>query len=131
MIHALWAGTSEYDPASDLLWLEYIRDIDSDLWVATSGSGTDFQDTNSADISSGTLIAGKMYHIVDFIAGDDFTNVGGVNEDDSVFVASGITPTTWTNSSILQRVYMFSEDFVKKAIALAVQTIKQEDEEQN
>ena len=53
------------------------------------------------DQTSGVLVVGATYVITDFIAGDDFTNVGGVNADGSVFVATGTTPTTWTNSSIL------------------------------
>jgi len=51
--------------------------------------------------TSGLLIEGQTYYIASYVAGDDFTNVGGTNETGNTFVASGTTPTTWTNSSIL------------------------------
>lgn len=50
--------------------------------------------------TSGTLTTGRKYRLKDFIAGDDFTNVGaGSNADGVEFVATASTPTTWTNSS--------------------------------
>jgi len=49
--------------------------------------------------TSGTLTIGKAYRINDWITDDDFTNIGGTNEDGNEFVATGTTPTTWTNSS--------------------------------
>ena len=49
--------------------------------------------------TSGTLTVGKRYRINDWITDDDFTNVGGTNEDGNEFIATGTTPTTWTNSS--------------------------------
>ena len=51
--------------------------------------------------TSGLLIAGQTYYIASYVAGDDFTNVGGTNVTGNTFVASGTTPTAWTNSSIL------------------------------
>ncbi len=55
--------------------------------------------------TSGTITSGKRYELVDFIAGDDFTNVGaGSNADGVVFVATGTTPTTWTNSSVVSEI---------------------------
>ena len=53
-------------------------------------------------LTSGTLVAGQEYTIDTFAAGDDFANVGGTNETGNVFVATGTTPTTWTNSSSLR-----------------------------
>ncbi len=53
--------------------------------------------------TSGTLVVGKEYTIDDWITNDDFTNVGGANVDGTIFVATGTTPTTWTNSSSLRR----------------------------
>lgn len=55
-------------------------------------------------ITSGSLVVGKLYKINTFVAGDDFSNVGGTNETGNVFTATGTTPTTWTNSSALQDV---------------------------
>ncbi len=53
-------------------------------------------------LTSGTLTTGKRYRIIDFNAGDNFTNVGGTNVTGDVFTASGTTPTTWSNGSELQ-----------------------------
>ena len=51
-------------------------------------------------ITSGTLEVGQRYRITDFQSGDDFTNVGaGSNANDIEFIATGTTPTTWSNSS--------------------------------
>lgn len=52
--------------------------------------------------TSGVLVVGVTYTITTFVAGDDFINVGGTNVNGNVFVATGTTPTTWTNSSSLQ-----------------------------
>jgi len=54
-------------------------------------------------LTSGTLVTGKEYTIDTFVAGDDFANVGGTNATGNTFVATGTTPTTWANSSILRR----------------------------
>lgn len=55
-----------------------------------------------ATATSGTLTVGQRYRITTFVAGDDFTNVGaGSNATGVEFVATGTTPTTWTNSSTL------------------------------
>jgi len=51
--------------------------------------------------TSGTLVVGKEYILVDWITGDDFSNIGATNEDGNVFTATGTTPTTWTNSSVV------------------------------
>ncbi len=56
--------------------------------------------------TSGTLVVGKEYTIDDWITDDDFTNVGGANVDGTTFVATGTTPTKWTNSSSLRRTGM-------------------------
>jgi hypothetical protein len=53
-------------------------------------------------INSGVLEIGFTYEITDYISGDDFTNVGAsLNETGIKFVATGITPNVWTNSSEL------------------------------
>ena len=52
--------------------------------------------------TSGELIIGHTYFIADYIAGDDFTNVGASsNELGVTFVATGINPTTWDKGSTL------------------------------
>ena len=58
--------------------------------------------------TSGSLVAGKEYVIDTYVSDDDFTNVatvvsGTINTNGCIFVASGTTPTKWTNSSSLRR----------------------------
>ena len=48
--------------------------------------------------TSGTLVIGKEYIIHSLLSGDDFSNVGFVSVD-IPFIATGTTPTTWTNST--------------------------------
>ena len=55
-------------------------------------------------LTSGSLVIGKQYAIDTFVAGDDFTNVGGTNVTGNEFIATGTTPTTWTNSSSLRHI---------------------------
>lgn len=59
--------------------------------------------TTSSAQTSGPLVVGAVYRINSYVAGDDFTNVGGTNAFGDIFKATGTTPTTWTNSSSLQR----------------------------
>lgn len=71
-----------------------------------------FIDTDLFDVSkhvtqtSGVLVVGKRYTILDFNAGDNFTNVasvvsGTINTTGCVFDAIGTTPTTYSNGSTL------------------------------
>jgi hypothetical protein len=53
---------------------------------------------------AGPLITGSTYYIALYEATDDFANVGGTNVTGNIFVASGTTPTTYTNASILIRI---------------------------
>lgn len=62
-------------------------------YYLTAGSGT--------TQTSGSLVVGNKYTITTFVAGDNFTNVGGTDTTGSVFIATGPTPTTWTNGSTL------------------------------
>ena len=74
----------------------------------------DFIDTDLFDVSkhvtqtSGALVVGKRYTILNFVAGDNFTNVasvvsGTINTTGCVFDAIGTTPTTYSNGSTLAR----------------------------
>jgi len=50
--------------------------------------------------TSGTITVGQTYTITTYNAGDDFTNVGAASNASGVsFVATGTTPTVWTNGS--------------------------------
>lgn len=46
----------------------------------------------------GPLVVGNYYQITTYIAGDDFSNVGGSNIQGSYFIATGDTPTVWNGS---------------------------------
>lgn len=53
-------------------------------------------------LTSGTLVVGRHYRIETYNADDDFTNVGAPrNASGQCFIATGTTPTKWTNSSVL------------------------------
>ena len=69
-------------------------------------------------LTSGDLVTGHTYTIIDWITTDDFTNVGGANVDGTIFVATGTTPTTWTNSSTVQEVNTGTEYTLDKILAL-------------
>ena len=52
--------------------------------------------------TSGTLLVQSYYTITTYVAGDDFTNVGAINNaSGQVFIATGTAPTTWTHGSTL------------------------------
>lgn len=52
--------------------------------------------------TSGTLTVGVSYEITTFETGDDFTNVGAPSNANGVkFIATGTTPTVWTEGSTL------------------------------
>jgi len=54
--------------------------------------------TQDANQTSGVLIVGRRYTVTTLEAGDDFANVGYVSTDVE-FVATGTTPTDWSNGS--------------------------------
>lgn len=55
-------------------------------------------------LTSGTLDSLGTYVIGNYVAGDDFTNIGGTNASGTTFKATGTTPTTWTNGSLLRKI---------------------------
>jgi len=60
---------------------------------------------SQTELTSGTLTIGKRYRLKDWITADDFTNVGAASNADGVeFTATGTTPTTWTNSSVVVQI---------------------------
>jgi hypothetical protein len=73
--------------------------------------------TTGAATTSGTLVVGQQYVITDFQSGDDFANVGASSNNAGVkFIATGTTPTTWTNSSELTPV---EEDILGDAMIVS------------
>lgn len=59
----------------------------------------------SPTLKSGAIISGKIYTTYEYVSGDDFSNVADIgaaaNVTGAVWTATGTTPTTWTNESIL------------------------------
>ncbi len=50
--------------------------------------------------TSGSLVIGQQYMLYDYVAGDNFLNVGATgNFDGAIFNASGPAPTVWTNKT--------------------------------
>ena len=61
--------------------------------------------TVSPALTSGLLVIGKVYQILKFVSGDDFTNVGApANSSGSVFTATGTIPAIWTHVSRLAEI---------------------------
>ena len=55
----------------------------------------------------GGLIIGRLYTILVYVPGDDFTNVGAImNQGGQSFIATGTVPTSWVNSSQLTLTYL-------------------------
>lgn len=60
-----------------------------------------FQQKNS-DYMEGPLVIGETYYISEYSRGDDFINVGAESNDPGItFVATGTTPDSWDNRSVL------------------------------
>ena len=64
-------------------------------------------------ITSGPLVVGRIYNIGTYGAGDDFANVanvleGTINTQNCIFIATGTTPTNYSNGSALD-VYQYLE----------------------
>lgn len=71
----------------------------------TNGPSLVDMGANQTELTSGAITEGKRYRIASFLAGDDFTNVGaGSNATGVEFIATGTTPTTWSNSSVVKQI---------------------------
>jgi len=78
----------------------------AEVRALSSGAPVPFKyvGASQTEQTSGTLTIGKRYRIKDWITADDFTNIGGTNTDGNEFTATGTTPTTWTNSSVVVQI---------------------------
>jgi len=81
----------------------FALDADQVLELHRYGVPFEMQFGSTTTLTSGTLVSGKRYRLNDWITADDFTNVGASNADGVEFEATGTTPTTWTNSSVVER----------------------------
>lgn len=74
------------------------------LRLAINGNVPEVSDqyAGALDLTSGTLVVGNRYRLTNWITADDFTNVGASSNADGVeFIATGTTPATWSNSSVV------------------------------
>jgi len=75
--------------------------LDNQIYCNTGRMGT--YNTVGSPITSGTLNSGSYYKIIDYQEGDVFSNIGsGIHATGHVFLATGTTPDTWVNGSVLQ-----------------------------
>lgn len=73
-----------------------------------------FQRDSGTTLSSGSLVLGETYEIVDYLSDDDFSNVadvisGVINTNGCIFVATGTEPTNWSNTSTLTELTSYNE----------------------
>lgn len=81
---------------------------------------------NSVTQTSGALGVSITYRIVTYVAGDNFSNVGCKDSSGAasngfsgaVFVATGTTPTTYSNGSTLQTLYYEDNDSAADSLAI-------------
>lgn len=68
-------------------------------------------ETSSEIVTAGHIFEiGNTYLVQTLNVGDDFTNIGHVSEN-SPFIATGTTPTAWTNGSIVYKLNVKRNDF--------------------
>jgi len=83
--------TSSFSPRSKVIdFTAYVRSLDGNMSM------------NTQPLINTTLVAGNLYRIINYVAGDNFTNVGAIiNDNNQTFIATGTVPTTWTNGTQL------------------------------
>ena len=95
------------------------NEIDTDIYYESEEtfaitSGNHEGNTQNQDVTeqtSGVLVIGETYRIKDWVSPDDFTNIGGTNVDGNIFVATGTTPTTWANLSVIDQPAVVESSF--------------------
>ena len=75
----------------------FMLDFSSALYT-----GNGLNSMGTAPINNGALVVGRIYVIETYAPGDNFTNVGALaNVAGTAFVATGTSPTNWSNGSRL------------------------------
>ena len=94
-----------YDGSDNFVSVGASRNAANVEFIATGESSTVSPTTwNDDSIVKPILETEAMYRIKTFETGDDFTNVGASsNATEQVFIATGSTPTTWTNGSVITK----------------------------
>ncbi len=92
-------------PKSKAKALKLVEAADSRITLSNCQSVHEVWARERTALTSGALVVGRRYQLVDWITDDDFTNIGAASNADGVeFTATGTTPTKWTNSSIVVRI---------------------------
>ena len=87
------------DNNGEFKWIQEGTSIKKVYKALVSQSGV----SSTISLTSGVLTPGVTYQITSYNAGDDFTNVGATgNSSGNIFIAKGITPSSWTASSTLE-----------------------------
>jgi hypothetical protein len=111
-------GTPAYFPGKIYLARIYNRTLSDSEVVRLYNNGKpdlvelSYVDKNASQsaLTSGTLNFSKRYRIDNYVSGDDFTNLGaGSNASGVEFIATGTTPTTWSNGSSLRQIGCVAE----------------------
>jgi hypothetical protein len=98
---------------SPMLGTSLLRNITSSFtgrsrvidWINTLAPRDGSMSINQGPKVDGLLTIGRLYAIVSYNAGDNFTNVGAAaNAVGQTFIASGTTPTSWANKSRLVQI---------------------------
>lgn len=87
------------DNNGEFKWIQEGTSVKKVYKALVSQSGAN----STIPLTSGALTPGVTYQITSYNAGDDFTNVGATgNSSGNIFIAKGITPSSWTASSTLE-----------------------------
>jgi hypothetical protein len=101
-----------YTDKAEIIIYDGTREIKFDIQNVTNQSTWAATEVTS---TSGSLVEGKTYNIAELESGDDFSNVGYV-EEGTDFVATGTTPTTWDQSTEVLNV---TDSSLKAALTVA------------
>jgi hypothetical protein len=74
-------------------------------WLYNNGGRSGLNSGWNSLQTTGLFQTGTTYVILDYNAGDDFTNIGGVNIRGNIFTATGPAPTVWTNLSQVYQLF--------------------------
>ena len=104
---------------------DYLRKIGSGS--GTNGgvhAGENLLTPDGQGLGSGTLVVGQAYYIRSFVPAiapavdDDFTNVGAAaNATGQFFIATGTTPTSWTQGSVIEAIPMSGTNLSDNGLA--------------
>jgi hypothetical protein len=94
-----------------------------EIFTATGTTPSRWVDRSRIRVYFTTLETGAEYEIVTYVAGDNFTNVGAAtNASATKFIATGTTPATWTNGSVLNKTEPYTVEGLSVNSAIVQQT---------